>query len=437
MGSGASVMKICVFGLWHLGSVTAACLANLRHQVIGLDFQHEIINDFLEGKAPIFEPGLNELISDGIQYGTLQFTTDAQKALKDAEVLWVTIDTPVNDQDEADVSFVMQNFEKVLPKVEDDTLIIFSSQILVGCTRSIIQKFTKEYPGKNCFFAYSPENLRLGKAINVFLNPDRIIIGTLPGEKEKFLPLFKTISERLEWMGLESAEMTKHAINAFLAISIVFANEIATICEQVGAQAKEVERGLKSEERIGPKAYLGPGNAYSGGTLGRDVRFLQKISDNIFFPSYLLHAVTQSNDYHKTWIQRKCQELFENLSGTRILVLGLTYKPGTDTLRRSLSIELCKWLKEQGSDVTAFDPAITDIPKELSRFFHLTNDIHSSIQLSDCIIVATEWPLFKDLSLDEIAHLNKKVIIDPSGFLRNNCKDLHNMKYYSVGRANK
>ena len=430
-------MKICVFGLWHLGSVTAACLAKIGHQVIGLDFHLEIINDFLKGRSPVFEPGLDELILDGIQNGTLDFTNDVKKALQDADALWVTFDTPVNDQDEADTSFVIQNFEKISKNVENNTLIIFSSQIPVGCTRRIYQNFKKESPNKSCFFSYSPENLRLGNAINVFLNPDRIVIGTLPEEREKFLSLFKTISERLEWMSFESSEMTKHAINAFLATSVAFANEIATICEKVGAQAKEVERGLKTEERIGNKAYLSPGSAFSGGTLGRDVRFLQKIGDDVNLPSYLLHGVTESNDYHKTWIQRKCLELFGDLSGKRIHVLGLTYKPGTNTLRRSLSVELCKWLDEQGSDVTAFDPVITEIPMELSRIFDLSTDIYDTIGSSDCIIVGTEWPQFKELNLEKIQDLDKKVIIDPTGFLEKFFIELQTMRYYSVGRTYK
>ena len=159
-------------------------------------------------------------------------------------------------------------------------------------------------------------------------------------QKKFFLLYFCSITDRLEWMKIESAEMTKHAINSFLAISVCFANEVASICEQTGADAKEVERGLKTESRIGPKAYLKPGVAFSGGTLARDINFLMKLSDKHKLPSYLIKAVNDSNAFHKKWIERKCSQFLGSLKKKTIAILGLTYKPGTDTLRRSLAVEL-------------------------------------------------------------------------------------------------
>ena len=435
MGAGEKEMKICVFGLWHLGSVTSASLAKLGHTVIGLDFNPGLIKDLQNGRAPISEPGLNELINDCFQEKTLNFTTDPCHALKDAEVLWIAFDTPVDEQDKADVHYIEKSFDAIAKCIHGETKIIISSQVPVGFTQCLQNHFFEKFPGKKNHFAYSPENLRLGKSIKIFLEPDRIIIGVHSGEKDMFSPLFSSISDRLEWMSIESAEMTKHAINAFLATSVCFANEVATLCEYVGANAKEVERGLKTEERIGPKAYLSPGNAISGGTLARDIRFLQKLGKTNHLPVHLINSVLVSNDFHKTWIQRKCLETMGDLRGKEISVWGLTYKPGTNTLRRSLSVELCQWLKEQGAEVTAFDPVIEEVPPDLEQIFSLAKGIENSVESAECIILSTEWPVFQKISKETITKMRGKIIIDPNGYITNTLGNVQNIRYFAVGRS--
>jgi UDPglucose 6-dehydrogenase len=407
----------------------------MGHTVTGLDFDSNVIGDLQKARTPVSEPGLPELIQEMLEKKTLRFTQDPRDAVMDADVIWIAFDTPVDEQDNADIAFIESNFNRITPYIRDGTRIIISSQVPVGFTRHIYDMFNKENPGKTVFFAYSPENLRLGKALKVFLEPDRIIIGVRPEEKKLFLPVFASISDRLEWMSVESAEMTKHAINAFLATSICFANEIASVCERMGADAKEVERGLKTEERIGPKAYLNPGNAFSGGTLARDVQFLQKIGRKNHLPMYLINSVLESNDFHKKWVQRKCEETLGGLKGKHIAVLGLTYKPGTNTLRRSLSVELCCWLKEQGADVTAFDPAIQKLPPELDTIISLSSDIAGSIENADCIIIATEWPYFKTIELGIKTIMRTKIIIDPNGFMEGSFGNFHTMRYFAVGRS--
>jgi UDPglucose 6-dehydrogenase len=428
-------MKICVYGLWHLGSVISASLAKVGHTVVGLDFNKDCITNLQNARAPVSELGLNELIHENIQKKTLSFTSEPEIALAKIDVLWVGFDTPVDEKDNADISLIGKNFEKISKLVPDQTKIIVSSQVPVGFTRYLRNEFQREYPEKKVYFAYSPENLRLGKSLKTFLEPDRIIIGINSDEKEKFLPVFTTISDRLEWMSIESAEMTKHAINAFLATSVCFANELATLCERVGANANDVERGLKTEERIGPKAYLTPGNAFSGGTLARDVRFLQNIGKKNLLPLYLINSVLKSNDFHKTWIQRKCKETLGDLNGKRITVLGLTYKSGTNTLRRSLSVELCKWLKDHGAEVTAFDPAIHELPQDLMTVISLSADLAGSVETADCIIVATKSPDFQKIDTDIMTMMRRKTIIDPNGFMEVLLGDVHTIKYFAVGRS--
>jgi UDPglucose 6-dehydrogenase len=428
-------MKICVFGLWHLGSVTSACLATAGNRVVGLDFNKDLVNNLQNAKAPVSEPGLNDLIHENIQRKTLSYTYEPGVALANVEVLWVGFDTPVDEEDNADVGSIEKNFDKISKLIPDQTKIIISSQVPVGFTRHLRNRFEEQNPGKKVFFAYSPENLRLGKSLKTFLEPDRIIIGINSDEQEKFLPVFTPICDRLEWMSIESAEMTKHAINAFLATSICFANEVAILCEHTGANALDVERGLKTEERIGPKAYLNPGNAFSGGTLARDLRFLQKMGKKNLLPLYLINSVLKSNDFHKTWIQRKCRETLGDLNGKHIAVLGLTYKPGTNTLRRSMSVELCKWIKDNGAEVTAFDPAIHELPPELSAVISLSSDIAGSVETADCIIIITEWPEFRKIDTEIITMMRGKIIIDPNGFIENILGHMNNVKYFAVGRS--
>ena len=218
-------MKICVNGLWHLGTVTAACLASVGHDVIGLDDDSKNIRNLNQGKAPLFEPGLDEMIQNEINQGHLRFSQSSRKAVADSELLWVTFDTPVDEDDQADVELVLDKIKSVLPELNDGTVVLISSQIPVGSIKKL-ENFVKENNiEKQIFFAYSPENLRLGKSIDIFLNPDRIVVGTRNDEtKEKIKKLFSPITNKIEWMSVESAEMTKHAINAFLATSVTFAN---------------------------------------------------------------------------------------------------------------------------------------------------------------------------------------------------------------------
>ncbi|MDD2714777.1 MAG: nucleotide sugar dehydrogenase [Candidatus Wallbacteria bacterium] len=427
-------MKVCVFGLWHLGCVTAACLAELGFNVTGLDFDQANIADLRMGKAPLSEPGLDDLIKEGLKSGRLSFSSEASAALNGIDALWVTFDTPVNENDVADPGFIENMLMSIAPKLKSGVKIIISSQVPAGFTKKLKAAINKMDPGRELFFAYSPENLRLGKAIKVFLEPDRIIIGSLPDEKALFTPLFSAISSRLEWMSIESAEMTKHAINAFLAASVSFANEIAVLCESVGADAKDVERGLKTEDRIGPKAYLSPGVAFSGGTLARDIVFLSETGNSFDLPLHLIKAVKESNDFHKGWVQRKCLEIFGGLSGRQMAVLGLTYKPGTDTLRRSFSVELCCWLNQQGAVIKAFDPSIKELPGSLKGVLSIADSIKNAVLGADCMIVATEWPVFRELDPETIREISGCVVIDPNGFIEKQLIGCSGINYVRVGR---
>jgi UDPglucose 6-dehydrogenase len=394
-------MKVCVQGLWHLGSVTAACLASVGHDVTGLDADNATVNKLSKAKAPLFEPGLDELLQSGIASCKLDFSTSSAHALEGAEVLWVAFDTPVDDEDHADVSFVQRQIQAALPFLPDGAVVLISSQMPVGSIRRLEAFAHQNLPDKNLCFACSPENLRLGKALDVFLKPDRIVVGVRNDRTRQVIELLLSpITQKVEWMSVESAEMTKHAINAFLATSITFANEIAAICELVGADAKEVERGLKTEARIGPKAYVSPGGPFAGGTLARDIAFLGVESQIHQLATPLLAAVRPSNDEHKNWVRRKLQQHFGELSGVTVAIWGLTYKPGTDTLRRSLAVELCDWLLKQGTKIGVYDPAVKQLPEHWAgQVIHCSTALDAA-QGADALVVGTEWPEFKQAALD-------------------------------------
>lgn len=432
-------MRICVLGLWHLGTVTAACLASTGHQVVGLDFDGGVVAGLSKGQPPLFEPGLQALVESGLEARLLRFTSDIGDAVKDCELLWVAYDTPVDDDDKSNVGYVFDNVMSVLPSLADGALVLVSSQLPVGSIRRLEAALAQLRPGAKATFACSPENLRLGKAIQVFLHPDRVVMGVRSdADKPRLQFLLKGITDHIEWMSVESAEMTKHAINAFLAVSVTFANEIAVLCERVGADAKEVERGLKSEARIGPKAYLSPGGPFAGGTLARDIAFLSQIGVERHQSLHLLPAVRASNDEHKGWVRRKLQTLLPTLIGKRIAVWGLTYKPGTNTLRRSSSVETCEWLIAQGAVVVAHDPAVQDLPAELSGKMELCVKVEDSLKGADALIVQTEWPDYLELELETlIAQMRAPMVIDASRFLAKQLGEplaAGSLRYFVVGQ---
>jgi UDPglucose 6-dehydrogenase len=428
-------MKVAVAGLWHLGCVTAACLANANHDVLAYDANTETMHLLQQGRAPIAEPGLNDLIANSINTGKLRFATKLEE-LSEAEVLWITFDTPVDDNDIADVASVTNEIQTLFPYLQNNTLVLISSQIPVGSTRILQQYCDTHYPTKNITFAYSPENLRLGKAINVFTQPDRVVVGLqTESDKNKIQQLLNPYTQNIIWMSIESAEMTKHAVNAFLATSVVFINELATLCERAGANAREVEQGLKSEERIGPKAYLRPGNAIDGGTLARDVNYLIQLGQKQTLPTPLFSALLDSNHAHKQWSCRKVTEILKTLKDKTIVALGLAYKVGTDTLRRSQAIETCIWLSQQGAKIIAYDPAINSLSTELTQFIELKSTLAEAIQGAEAIIISTECPEFAMLQADTLLTGTKQpLIFDASGYLAKNLGNDNRIRYFTVGK---
>ncbi len=420
--------RIVVLGLWHLGCVTAACCAK-HFQVVGLDFDEANIAKLNSGKAPLLEPGLDELIAAGIAAKKLSFTTDSKTACANADILWLCYDTPVNENDESDVEFVLANLRKALAHLPKEALVLISAQLPVGTCA----KLEKEFP--QFHFACSPENLRLGKAIDSFNNAERVIVGIRDDAKKRALEkLFAPFTQQILFMRTESAEMVKHALNSFLALSITFINEIARLSEKVGADAKEVSAGLKSEPRIGPRAYLGPGGPFAGGTLARDVVTLTKLAEAQGEKISVIPAIKQSNDLHRGWAFAKLQSRLGDLRGKKIAVLGLTYTTNTNTLRRSAAIELCQKLLSAGANVSAFDPAVKSLPRELNSIL-LAHDVSEALMDADAAVICTEWPQFRQEDWPAVVKLmRRKIFIDANRFLANELKSIDGARLFSVGQ---
>lgn len=429
-------MRICVFGLWHLGCVTAACVAEAGHEVVAIDFDAAVVDNLRSGVPPLFEPGLAELMQQDVAAGRLRYSTRPQEAAG-CEVVWVCHDTPVDDDDRADVAHVVNAVRSLFPYLRGEAVVLISAQLPVGTIATIEAAFAEQAAGRNVSFACSPENLRLGKALEIFRDPGRIIIGTRDDYARKVLePLLGLFCGNLIWMSIESAEMVKHALNAFLAVCVTFTNEIAAICERVEADAREVEKGLRSDPRVGQGAYVRPGPAFAGGTLARDIRFLSGIADRTGAPTPVIDAVVPSNQAHRKWPFRQLERRFPSLQGRRIAVLGLSYKPGTDSMRRSSAVELLHDLASAGAEIRAYDPAVRKLPLQLATRVTLAGDVVSALKDADAVVIATEWPEFRKLGEAAFAvAADDCIVLDPSRCLASQVGRSGRIKVITVGAA--
>jgi UDPglucose 6-dehydrogenase len=364
------------------------------------------------GPSEIAEPGLSEALSSGRTSGRLKYPSSLKEAVAGADVIWFTYETPVDEDDRADVAFLRKRMKELIPVIPEDGLVLISSQVPAGFTAESEAAFKKLRPKAKASFACSPENLQLGRALDAFRHPERIIVGCRDSASfERLSGLLKPFCQKLERMSPESAEMTKHALNSFLATSVVFINEVAALCEKVGADPKEVERGLKSEPRIGAKAYLRPGAAFAGGTLARDVNYLKQLA-----PSTLFAAVLKSNEEHKLWPHKRLKKLLGTLKGKTVAVWGLSYKPGTNSIKRSSAVELCRWLIKSGAAVSAYDPAVRALPKDL-KAVTLCSGASDALQGADALVVAVEWPDFKAVPASALSAMRSQNVVDAGGFL--------------------
>jgi len=425
--------SVCVLGLWHLGCVYAACLAKLGYDVVGVDEDSRTIDNLREGKAPLYEPGLEDLIASGVANGNLRFTDRIEEGAKAKSYVIIAYDTPVDEDDNVDLSNVYHSTEK-LKLIASNAVIIVSSQVPVGTCERLASLLLADNP--NLDLAYVPENLKLGQAIARFMKPEMLVIGANKATViARVRALFEPIQTRVIEMDLKSAEMTKHALNGFLSTSISFANEIGNICDLIGADAVRVAEAMKSDSRVGSKALLRPGLGFSGGTLARDLRILQRLGKKYGYDTELINAVIAVNERQNNSIVERLRRLMSGLEGKSVAVLGLTYKAGTSTLRRSGPVAVITQLRDEGVSVKAFDPYVdrTDL---LSWNISLCGDAYSACKDADALIVLNDTPDFADLDFDRIRNLMKvPVVLDTQNLLDPQEMTQYGFRYFGVGRG--
>lgn len=418
--------SVGVLGLWHLGLVVSVCLAKSGYKVSCFDLDENNVNKIKSGKLPIFEPNLTRYFKKNLDLN-LHFSNNPQEVIKNKDYIFITLDTPVNDSDEVILTSLNKLFDLVVKYVSKKTIIILSSQVPIGTTRSFIKRLKL-----NTKVIYFPENLRLGTAIHDFLKPTRIVLGSDSHEAiEQFLKDFPLFNCFVLKMSVESAEMLKHALNSYLALNISFASELCDLCELLGANAEDVVSGLKSDRRISPNAPIKPGLGFAGGTLGRDVKTLMNLSGKINYSTKLLNAVYEINQDRLKYLLKKIKRIHPKLSGKKIGILGLTYKPDTDTLRRSQSLELANMLDNEKAHVRGYDPAVKFIS---SKFIYLSNSLEEFLKDLDSLILMTPWSEFKNIDPKLAAKLMRnKILIDTKNFLDLQKYKKSGFKYFGIG----
>lgn len=423
-------MKISVVGLWHLGMTYCVGLAKLGHQVNGVDLNPSVVNTLSSGELIIFEPKLKDILEEKLNSGDLIFS-NSYESCAESEVIFVTFDTPVREDDSSDVEFVFREIDKILMYMDESALLVICSQLPIGSCKKISGMALGHK--KNVNVISHPENLRLGKAYETFFYPDRLVFGTASGEPNKQLQeIFHDLEKPILWMKQESAEMSKHALNGFLALSITYAGEIAQICASFGADAKEVESALKSDSRIGTKAYLSPGLGFSGGTLARDINTLTRLQQTLEREVGILSMILESNRLNNLWVEETLRKLMDN-ENRRIVFCGVTYVEGTNTLRRSISVETMKRLNRDGYEIFFIEDDIFDGASSF-EFPELSEKDESNI---DALVIMRKLRLF-ELNRDYLEELIRKStwILDPLGVLSDETKkSIKGSRYRAVGKS--
>lgn len=430
-------MKITVAGTGYVGLVTGVCLAEMGHHVTCIDIQSQKIKMLQSGISPIYEPGLEPLLIKNQSNSQLNFTTDPQIAYAQADIIFITVGTPEKEDGTADLQYIENVCLSIAKHIENDVIVCTKSTVPVGTNEKIKQIInTNKLPYIHIEVISNPEFLREGSAVFDFYHGDRIVIGADHPEAVKVMEqLYLPLGIPIIKTDIKSAEMIKYASNAFLATKISFINEIATLCEKVGANIDEVSYGIGQDKRIGPH-FLQAGIGYGGSCFPKDTKALAKLAGNVQHSFELLNAVIEVNNRQQSLPVQKAKELFGSLLGKKVTVLGLAFKPKTDDIREAASIQIINRLLNEGAIVTAYDPiAIPNAKKVFANRISYTEDICEALMDSELVIIATEWDQIKSfpLHLYEL-YMKDAVIIDGR-----NCLSLHEMKdhsihYVSIGR---
>jgi len=431
-------MRIAMIGTGYVGLVSGACFSEFGHHIVCVDKDAGKIEALKAGRIPIYEPGLEDVVADNVGAGRLSFTTDLRAAVRDAEVVFIAVGTPSRRGDgHADLTYVFKASEEIAAAIDGYTVVITKSTVPVGTGQKVEETIRRIRPDADFDVASNPEFLREGSAIEDFRRPDRIVCGTTSDRaramlRELYRPLFLNETPML-FTSRETSELIKYAANAFLATKITFINEMADICEKVGANVQDVARGMGLDGRIGSK-FLHAGPGYGGSCFPKDTLALIKTADLVGAPSRIVEAVASANEARKQRMTTKIIEAFGGVSGKTIAVLGLTFKPNTDDMRDAASLVILPELEKLGATIRAYDPeGMTEAKKLLN--VQMCPDAYAALEGADGVVILTEWNEFRALDLRAAKRLLKQpLMVDLRNIYRPEEMAKAGFSYISVGR---
>jgi UDPglucose 6-dehydrogenase len=437
-------MKIAVVGSGYVGLVTGVCLAEIGFNVICIDIDEDKIAQMKMGKSPIFEPGVKELMKTNIETGRLQFSTELMSVLDEVDIVFSAVGTPPDEDGSADLKYVLDVARTIGRHMKNYKLIITKSTVPVGTANLVKEAVREELKKRDVKIPFdvasNPEFLKEGEAVNDFLNPDRIVVGV---ESEQAKAIFEKLYYHFVLKGcpliftdIASAEMIKYAANAMLATRISFMNDIANLCEIVGADVSMVKKGIGGDSRIGSK-FLNAGTGYGGSCLPKDVKALIKTAEKNNYSLEVLKAVEKVNEKQKSVLFNKLDKYYNrDLKGKKIAMLGLSFKPNTDDMREAPSLVLIEHLLAAGCEVFAYDPvAMPETKRKIGDVIHYCHSAKEALSNANAIILVTEWKEFKTITPETFVSLMEvPVLFDGRNIF--NCEEMRNsgVEYFGIGR---
>ena len=433
-------MRVTMIGAGYVGLVSGACFADFAHEVICVDKDPAKIDALLSGRIPIFEPGLDELVATNVAAGRLRFTTDLAAAVKDAEVIFIAVGTPSRRGDgHADLSYVYGAARDIAAAVTGAAVIVTKSTVPVGTGDEVERILREANPAGNFKVVSNPEFLREGAAIDDFKRPDRIVIGSEDADaravmRQLYRPLYLNAAPIIE-MSRRGAELTKYAANAFLATKITFINEIADLCEKVGADVQDVARGIGLDGRIGGK-FLHAGPGYGGSCFPKDTLALLKTAQDFDAPQRIVEAVVAVNDNRKRAMGRKIiAAMGGDVRGKTIAILGLTFKPNTDDMRDSPAISIIQTLQDGGANVRAYDPEGMEQARLVLDNVTYCDSPYGAMEGADAAALVTEWNALRALDLARVKSLlATPIFVDLRNVYRRDEVEAAGLSYTGIGR---
>ena len=432
-------MKIAVVGTGYVGLVTGTCFAETGNEVICVDIDRSKVEKLSNGQITIYEPGLEKLFLRNLKEERLHFTTNLEEGIKDAVIIFLALPTPPGEDGSADLKYVLGCTEDIGKLLKDYKVIVDKSTVPVGTAEKVHAAIAKHYKGEFDVVS-NPEFLREGVAVDDFMKPDRVVIGTTSQRAmeimgELYAPFVRQGNPVL-FMDERSAELTKYAANSFLATKISFMNEIAQLCERLGADVDQVRKGIGSDERIG-RRFLFPGIGYGGSCFPKDVQALVKSSNEIKYDFKILNAVMDVNEKQKLHLLPKIKKYFNgNLKGKHFAIWGLAFKPNTDDIREAPALYMIDALIKEGATVTAFDPeAMNNVKNTIGDKISYAENQYNALDDADALIIATEWSEFRTPDFEKIlSHLKGNAIFDGRNLFDTTKIKGYGFYYESIGR---